>query len=201
MRELRRADPALAHAMAQVGPCTLEARAEGTHFDALFRSILYQQLSGRAAGTIHRRVIERFGGHPPTPADVLEADDASLRACGVSRQKISYLRDLAVHVDRGALPLDRVEWMPDTAVEASLVAVKGVGRWTAQMFLMFRLGRPDVLPDGDLGIQKGIQMIDGGASLPLPRAVALRGAVWAPWRTVASWYLWRTVDGDGAAAP
>lgn len=191
---LRRADPAMAAVIARVGPCRFTVRAEGTHFDALARAILYQQLSGAAAATIHRRLRERYGGRDPLPAELLATPDADARAAGVSRQKLGYLRDLAARTADGSLPLEGIEALPDDDVIAALVAVKGVGRWTAQMFLMFRLGRPDVLPELDLGVQKGIQLAYGLRKLPTPKDVVRIGARWAPDRTVASWYLWRLLD-------
>lgn len=198
---LKRADPVLCAVIERVGPCRFAPHAEGTHFDALARAILYQQLSGRAAATIHGRVREHFGGRDPLPAELAAVPDESLRACGVSRQKLSYLRDLAAHAASGALPLDRIGALDDEAAIEALVRVKGVGRWTAQIFLMFRLGRPDVLPELDLGIQKGIQLAYGLRTLPTPQQVQRRAAAWAPYRSVAAWYLWRFVDaGNGGAA-
>jgi DNA-3-methyladenine glycosylase II len=191
---LKRADPVLRRVIEQVGPCRLQARAEGTHFDALARAILYQQLSGKAAATIHGRVRDHFGGRDPLPAELLACADDPLRACGVSRQKLGYLRDLAVHVVDGRLPLDTIHTLDDEAVIAALVGVKGVGRWTAQMFLMFRLGRLDVLPELDLGVQKGVQVAYGLKALPSPKQVLEVGARWAPYRSVGSWYMWRILE-------
>lgn len=193
-----RADPALARVIAQVGPCRFAPRAEGTHFDALVRSIVYQQLSGKAAGTIHGRVLDIFGGRAPTPAELAATPDETLRAAGLSRQKLSYLKDLASRVESGAVPLDHLDALPDDEIIEALVRVKGIGRWTAQMFLMFRLGRPNVLPELDLGIQKGIQRAYRLRSLPKPDRVRKIGARWAPYSTVACWYLWRSLDTDDA---
>jgi DNA-3-methyladenine glycosylase II len=194
VRRLKQADPVLRTVIERVGPCRFTVRAEGTHFDALVRAVLYQQLSGKAAATIHRRMRDAFGGRDPLPGELLAAPEPTLRAAGVSRQKLGYLRDLARHVADDSLPLDRVESLDDDAVIEALVAVKGIGRWTAQMFLMFRLGRPDVLPELDLGVQKGIQLAYGLRALPTPKEVVRIGAPWAPYRTVASWYLWRLLD-------
>lgn len=193
-----RADPDLARVIAQVGPCRFTARAEGTHFDALVRSIIYQQLSGKAAATIHGRVLDIFGGRAPTPAELAATPDETLRAAGLSRQKLSYLKDLASRVASGAVPLDHLDSLPDDEIIAALVQVKGIGRWTAQMFLMFRLGRPNVLPELDLGIQKGIQRAYRLRSLPKPERVRKIGAKWAPYSTVACWYLWRSLDAADA---
>ena len=195
---LRRADPTLAAVIARVGPCRFEPRAEGTHFEAVARSIVYQQLSGKAAGTIHGRFHALYGGRAPEPAELLGTADDALRAAGLSRQKVGYLRDLAARVDAGDVPLAEIDALGDEGVIAALTRVKGVGRWTAQMFLMFRLGRPDVLPDLDLGVQKAVQLAYGLAALASPAEVLHVGRDWAPYRTIASWYLWRFLDnGDG----
>ncbi|MHB1223834.1 MAG: DNA-3-methyladenine glycosylase family protein [Gemmatimonadaceae bacterium] len=191
---LKRADPVLRGVIEAVGPCRYAPRAEGSHFDALLRAILYQQLSGKAAATIHGRMRAIYGDRDPLPAELLATADESLRAAGVSRQKLGYLRDLATHVADGLLPLDEIELMDDEAAIAALVGVRGIGRWSAQMFLMFRLGRPDVVPELDLGVQKGIQLAYGLDTLPAPRDVLRIAEPWAPYRTVASWYLWRSLD-------
>lgn len=191
---LKRADPVLRKVIDTVGPCRFAPRTEGTHFDALVRAILYQQLAGKAAATIHGRVRAIYGDRDPGPDELLRTPEEAIRAAGVSRQKLSYLRDLATRVSAGSLPLDSVERMDDEEVISALVAVKGVGRWSAQMFLMFRLGRPDVVPELDLGVQKGIQLAYGLPELPRPRDVLRIAEPWAPYRTVASWYLWRLLD-------
>jgi len=191
-------DPVLATVIARVGPCRLEVRREGTHFDAIGRAIIYQQLSGKAAGTIHRRFLDLYGGRPPQPDELLATGDDVLRGVGLSRQKIAYLRDLAAKVASATVPLDSLDTLPDDEVLAALVRVKGVGRWTAQMFLMFRLGRPDVLPELDLGVQRGIQLAYALPALPPPREVQRIAAPWAPYRSAASWYIWRSLDGEAA---
>lgn len=180
-----------------VGPCRFAPRAEGTHFEALARAIVFQQLSGKAAGTIHGRFHDLYGGRAPEPAELLATADDRLRAAGLSRQKIGYLRDLAQRIAAGEVPLDAVDALGDDDALAALTRVKGIGRWTAQMFLMFRLGRPDVVPELDLGVQKGVQLAYGLGALPSPRQVQAIAEPWAPWRTVASWYLWRLVDERG----
>jgi DNA-3-methyladenine glycosylase II len=191
---LKRSDPALACVIARVGRCRFVPRAEGTHFDALVRAIVYQQLSGKAAATIHGRLHGLYGARAPRPAELLDTPDEDLRGVGLSRQKLGYLKDLAEHVDSGALPLDAVDELDDDEIMRSLVAVKGVGRWTAQMFLMFRLGRPDVFPELDLGIQKAVQRMQGLEALPAPKRTAEVGEAWRPYRTIASWYLWRSLE-------
>lgn len=201
VRHLKRVDPKLAAVIERVGPCRFEARGEGTHFEALVRSIVYQQLSGKAAATILGRVSALFDGAPPTPGSLLAIPDSRLRAAGLSRQKLGYLRSLAEHIRDGRLPLETLDALPDDDIIAALVGVKGIGRWTAQMFLMFRLGRMDVLPELDLGIRKGIQRAYRMRAMPTPARVLEVGARWAPYRTIASWYFWRSLDnGDGQVA-
>lgn len=192
-----RRDPILARVIADVGPCRFAARSEGSHFDHILRAIVYQQLSGRAAATIHGRVVALFEG-APSAAGLLTATDEQLRSAGLSRQKIGYLRDLAQRVATGDLPVDRLHELADDDVIAALTRVKGIGRWTAHMFLMFRLGRPDVLPDLDLGIRKAIQLAYRLRRMPNSDRVLAIGAGWAPHRTIASWYLWRSLEQPAA---
>ncbi|HKV51121.1 MAG TPA: DNA-3-methyladenine glycosylase 2 family protein [Gemmatimonadaceae bacterium] len=194
-----RRDPVLARLMADVGPCRFAARSEGSHFDHILRAIVYQQLSGRAAATIHGRLVALLDG-TPSAARLLAATDEQLRAAGLSRQKIGYLRDLANRVLSGELPVEQLHELDDERVIAALTAVKGIGRWTAHMFLMFRLGRPDVLPELDLGIRKAIQVAYRLRKMPNADRVHAIGAAWAPHRTVASWYLWRSIDQPAARA-
>jgi DNA-3-methyladenine glycosylase II len=194
IRHLRSADPVLARIIDRVGPCTLQPREEGTHFDEILRAIVYQQLSGKAAATIHGRILALFGGRPPTPAELLATADEPLRAAGLSRQKLGYLRDLATRASDGEVPFDRLHELGDAEIIESLTRVKGVGRWTVQMFLMFKLGRPDVLPDLDLGIQNAIQRAYGLRNRPTPKQVLELGACWSPHATIASWYLWRSLE-------
>jgi 3-methyladenine DNA glycosylase/8-oxoguanine DNA glycosylase len=198
VRHLKRVDPVLARVIEAVGPCRLESRREGTHFQALVRSIVFQQLSGKAASTILARFNALYPDNTPTPGAVLSTSDADLRAVGLSRQKISYMRDLASKVASGELPLDVVESMDDDDLIAHLVQVKGIGRWTAQMFLMFRLDRRDVLPELDLGIQNAIKRAYRKRKRPTPKDVRKIGAKWSPHCSVASWYLWRSLEnGNG----
>jgi DNA-3-methyladenine glycosylase II len=201
VRHLKRVDPVLARVIESVGPCRMPVRSEGTHFQALARSIVFQQLSGKAAGTIHGRFAALFANGDPEPSSLLVFTDVQLRGVGLSRQKIGYLRDLSHKVVSGALPLDEVDRMNDDELIAHLVQVKGIGRWTAQMFLMFRLGRRNVLPELDLGIQNAIRRAYGKRKRPSPKQVRAIGAKWSPHSTVASWYLWRSLEnGDGQGA-
>jgi DNA-3-methyladenine glycosylase II len=198
LAHLRRADPVLRDVIARVGPFRLQVSAAGTHYDALVRSIVFQQLSGRAAGTIHRRFLALYPGRRARAELVLASSDERLRGAGLSRQKIGYLRDLSARVVDRSLPLAHLGRLPDDAIIEHLVQVKGIGRWTAQMFLMFRLGRPDVLPELDLGIQNAIRLAYGLAVRPGPKDVVQIGQPWRPWASVASWYLWRSLEnGDG----
>lgn len=192
---LKRADPVMARIIARVGPCRFGPVRAGSHFYHIARSIVYQQLSGKAAGTIHARFVALYDGPEPAPGAVAATADAALRAAGLSRQKAAYLKDLAAKVEAGALPLDRIETLPDDEVIAALTRVKGIGTWSAQMFLMFRLGRPDVLPVLDLGIRKAVRAAYGLRSLPSEQRLRRIGRPWSPHATVASWYLWRSIDG------
>jgi DNA-3-methyladenine glycosylase II len=189
-----RADPRLAQVIERVGPCRLAPRAEGTHFEHIVRAIVYQQLSGKAAATILGRVHALYGGRSPTPAEVMATGDDALRGAGLSRQKLGYLRDLAARVLGGDVPMDRLHDLPDDEIIAALTRVKGVGVWTAHMFLMFRLGRLDVLPTLDLGIQTAVQRLYRMRKRPKPAQVEKIGERWRPYATVASWYLWRSLD-------
>lgn len=191
---LRKADPRLAAVIDEVGRCTFEPAEHLAHFTAITRSIVFQQLSGKAASTIYARFAALFDDETPLAHKLLELSDEQLRGVGLSRQKIGYLRDLSTRVHSGEVPLDKLHELSDDEIIAALTSIKGIGRWTAQMFLMFRLGRPDVLPDLDLGIQKGVMRAYRMRKLPTPKRVIEVGAKWAPYRTIASWYLWRSLD-------
>lgn len=191
-RALRRRDPSLAAVIREVGPCGLRWR--GDPFGSLQRSILYQQLAGAAAGAIDRRFRQAFGGRYPRPLDLLAARPAQLRKLGLSRQKIAAMRDLARAFRDGTLSARRLAHLDDAEVVAAVTAVKGVGPWTAHMLLMFSLGRPDVLPVGDYGIRKGARRVYGLAELPDAAQLEKLGETWRPYRSVASWYLWRAVE-------
>lgn len=193
---LRRVDPVLARVIDAVGPYRPADRTAGTHFGALIRAIVFQQLSGKAAATIHNRFLALFPNGEPTAQLLLDMPDERLRGVGLSRQKIGYLRDLAARVHSGNLPLDHVDTMSDEDLIAHLVQVKGIGKWTAQMFLMFKLGRPNVLPDLDLGIQNAIKRAYGKRKC-LPKDVQRIGSKWSPYSSVACWYLWRSLDNGG----
>ncbi len=187
-------DEAMAAAIAAIGPCSLSPRRHpGGAFGALARSIVYQQLAGRAAATIHGRFVALFHGRP-TPEAVLSTPDRSLRAAGLSANKSAGIKDLAAKVTGGAVDLSRLSRLGDEEVIAELTAVRGIGRWTAEMFLIFQLNRPDVWPVGDLGVRAGYAHIHGLEATPPPIELAERGAVYQPYRTVAAWYCWRAAD-------
>ena len=163
--------------------------------DALARAILYQQLSGKAAGTIVGRVEAAIGNSRVHVDTLGRIDDAALRACGVSGNKTLALRDLAAREQRGEIPtLRQMSTMHEDEIVAALVPVRGIGRWTVEMMLMFRLGRPDVLPIDDLGVRKGAQLVDKLDAMPMPMELAGRGEKWGPYRTYAAQYLWRIAD-------
>ena len=191
---LAEADPRLGDVIARVGPPTIAPRPDET-VAALLRSIVYQQLSGKAAATIHGRVLDAFGADGvPDAAALAAATDEALRACGLSRAKSAAVRDLtARHVAGRLPPRANLIAMSDDEVVDALTAVRGVGPWTAQMILLFNLGRPDVWPTTDLGVQEGYRLVAGLAERPTPRALAEAGEPYRPWRSVAAWYLWRAV--------
>lgn len=191
---LKKADPVMARLITDIGPCRYDVKNFGTHFDALCRSIIYQQLSTKAAGTIHGRFLDLFPDRQPSPDALLALPEETLRAVGLSRQKLNYLRDLAARVHGNELPLEHLDELPDQEIIDYLVQVKGIGVWTAQMFLMFRLGRLDVLPDLDLGIRNAIKKAYRVRGVPTAKRIAKIGAPWRPYASVACWYLWRSLD-------
>jgi DNA-3-methyladenine glycosylase II len=197
-RLLLRRDPVLAALIRKHGPCGLAAAQRADHFSALVRAIVGQQLSTKAAATIHRRLIALAGGGPAIPASLERLTDAQLRSVGLSRQKTAYLRDLCAKVGGDEVRLDALERMSDDEVIVELTKVKGVGRWTAEMFLMFRLHRPDVLPVGDLGIVNAVKNVYRLRKKPTPARIMKIGEAWRPYRSVASWYLWRSLDNEPA---
>jgi methylated-DNA-[protein]-cysteine S-methyltransferase len=194
---VRDSDAALARLVDAVGPFRMRLQSTPSVFAALAEAIVYQQLTAKAAGTIFGRVRALFPDSPdgPTPEGILSISDEALRGAGLSRGKLASLRDLAARSDGGEIPtLAEIERMDDEDVIERLTIVRGVGRWTVEMFLMFRLGRPDVLPLDDHGLRKGFAVAFKKSSLPGPRDLEKRGARWKPYRTVASWYLWRAAE-------
>ena len=203
-------DPKLRRLMARAGPFTLRLPATQSPFEALARSIIYQQLHGKAAAAIHARLIAGFNpiaglGVHPSPQQLIDCPNEQLRAAGLSHNKALALRDLAAKTIDGTVPtLARIRRMSDAAIIEHLVQVRGIGRWTVEMLLIFRLGRPDVLPVDDYGVRKGFALTYLGlkptdkvtpADLPKPEVMQKRAArAWTPWSSVASWYMWRAAD-------
>ena len=226
-RALSAADPKLARLIARIGPCTLRVSSAQSPFEALVESIVYQQLHGKAAATIHRRLIESFApvmtltepatGAHPSPQEILDCPNEQLRAAGLSANKALALRDLAARTIDGTVPtLARIRRMSDQAIVEHLTQVRGIGVWTVHMMLIFRLGRPDVLPVGDYGVRKGFALTFGKLKpfadgkpvkvtpldLPKPDEMERRARKWHPWCSVASWYLWRACDlANGSLTP
>lgn len=197
---LRAADPVLGAVIDAVGPDGLgdpRAGRPDDHYGALLRAIVGQQLSTKAARTIYGRLCERYGGRTPAPAELLADDLDALRlAAGLSRAKASYLKSLAEHVVSGELELERFDEMPDAEIAAELIAVKGLGQWTVDMYLMFHLRRPDVLPVGDLGIRRAVERAYALPGLPDPAQLTEIAEPWRPHRTLACRYLWRSLDNE-----
>jgi len=197
LKHLGAADPAMGALVAELGPLDEQARRRGRPdepYGALLRAIVGQQLSTKAARTIYERLIALFGDRAPAPEELLAVDEDELRSVGLSRAKASYLRSLAQHVVDGELELDRLRDLEDEEVTAQLTAVKGLGRWTADMFLIFHLGRPDVLPVGDLGVRRGAQLAYGLDELPDAAELTALAEPWRPYRSLAALYLWRSLD-------
>jgi DNA-3-methyladenine glycosylase II len=196
-RLLMRRDPRLAELIKRVGPCRLTESRTRHPFVSLVRALTAQQLSTKAAATIFGRVADLVGGMDKIrPEALLAVDPAKLRAAGLSNQKVSYVRDLAQHVADGRLNLDlsHLAAQTDEDIERAITNVKGFGRWSAEMFLMFQLGRADIFPVGDLGIVKGVQLLLGMKSRPAPKTMLRAAEAWRPYRSVAAWYLWRLVE-------
>ena len=199
---LKRVDPVLGAVIDRVGDYSINRRPD--RFHSLVQAIIFQQLAGRAAQTIFDRFVAAVGGGRfPTPDRLLAASDETMRSAGLSRGKMAYIRDLATHVNNRTLSFHRHAQMTDDEVIADLTRVRGIGRWTAEMFLMFNLHRPDVLPVDDLGVRNAVARLYGMSAPPPPKELRVFGQRWSPYRTVASWYLWQSlnvVPPDGAAA-
>lgn len=192
-RHLAAADPVMGRLVREIGPVPMQAHRGGSAFAYLTRAILAQQISVAAARSIADRIKDRFGW-PLRPEHVMAASDAELRALGLSRQKVGYLRDLAAHT-RDGLPLGRLSRLSDERVIEELTVVKGIGRWTAEMYLMFRLGRGDVLPVDDLGIRSAMRSAYGMRGLPKKDRMRRIAEAWRPYRSIACFYLWTSLDG------
>ena len=207
--ELSSSDPKLGRLIERAGPFTMRVASAQSPFEALVESIIYQQLHGKAAATIHRRMLESFHGicgigNHPSPDHLLDCPNEQLRAAGLSKNKTLALRDLAAKTIDGTVPtLARIRRMSDEAIIEHLTQVRGIGRWTVEMLLIFRLGRPNVLPVDDYGVRKGFALTFGKlkptdkvtpADLPKPEVMERRAKKWQPWCSVASWYMWRACD-------
>ncbi|HWM54908.1 MAG TPA: DNA-3-methyladenine glycosylase [Solirubrobacterales bacterium] len=199
-KALAASDPVMADLIERIGKLDVKTRLKrrseerpADAYGALLRAIVGQQLSTKAARTIYGRVIEIFGGRTPSPEELLEASEKDLRGAGLSGRKVEYIRDLASHVIAGELEVDRLDRLPDEEVIEEIVAVRGLGQWTAEMFLLFHLERPDVLSGGDLGIRKAVQIEYGLEEMPPPTQVLEIGEPWRPHRSLASLYLWESL--------
>ena len=196
---LSKSDDFMARLVAEHGELDTEERRRGRPADAygaLVRSIVGQQLSTKAARSIYTRLADRFGGRAPTPRELLDSDPDDIRSVGLSRAKVAYLRDLAEHIERGELDLEGLPELSDEEVSAQLTAIKGLGQWTVDMFLIFHLGRPDVLPVGDLGIRRAAQIAYDLDELPDAAELERIAEPWRPWRSLACLYLWRSLDNE-----
>ena len=196
VQHLRNADTRLAQLIDRAGPCRLELDTVQDPFAALAESIVYQQLTGKAAATIHGRLVGLFKpARRLRPAFLLETSDERLRSAGLSRGKVAALRDLALKSLDGTVPsMTKLRRMENEEIIERLTAIRGIGRWTVEMLLIFRLGRPDVLPVTDYGVRKGFARAFRKRKLPTPVQLAKHGKRWAPYRSVAAWYLWRACD-------
>ena len=199
-RLLMRRDPILGAAIKRIGACRMAERQRSDHLSALVGAIVSQQLSTKAAATIFGRLLALFPEQRIPDAAAIDAlDDNALRGVGLSGQKVGYVRDLCARIADGRLRLDELDALPDELVIERLTSVKGFGRWTAEMFLMFRLHRPDVLPVGDLGIVTAVRRMYGLRKQPDSKRLLKIGEVWRPYRSVACWYLWQSLRMDGPA--
>jgi DNA-3-methyladenine glycosylase II len=192
VRHLRRVDPHLRAIIDRIGPCRLEPHPD--RFGALVRSIVSQQISTKAAASIHKRLVE-LGGDPHRPERLIEIGELALRSAGLSGAKARYVLNLAESVAAGSVPIDAIDdsW-DDAAITRALTSIKGIGVWTAEMFLIFALNRPDVLPASDLGVRVALRDRHGLAQLPKPKECHALAELWRPYRSIASWYIWRGVD-------
>jgi len=188
-------DPDFAKLIQNVGPCLLQAKAERNPYEALIRSIAYQQLNGKAAEAILRRFLALYPDDFPKPEQILATDDALIRGCGFSASKLLAIRSLAENALAGVVPTsEEAQTLSDEELIKRLVTLRGIGRWTVEMLLIFNLQRMDVLPVDDFGVREGWRLLKGLSEQPKPKVLAAAGEAWSPYRTVAAWYLWRAVD-------
>ncbi len=197
---LASADPRMGEIIEAYGPCTMTITSLQSPFESLFKTIIFQQLSTASANAIFGRVLALFDGKAPTPDRTLVIADEAYRGAGMSKQKIRYVRDLAQKTLEGTVPeMAALAHLSDQEIIERLSAVHGIGRWTVEMLLMFNMGRPDILPTTDLVIRKAFQQIYNHEALPKPKAIDAFGERWRPYRSIASWYMWRVIDGDNDA--
>jgi len=195
IRELCRADRRLAKVIRKVGPFPTKKPKPQHPYAVLLKAIVYQQLAGKAAAAIFGRVTALGANSFPTPEEIIALDETKLRKAGLSRQKIAAVKDLAAKTIDGTVPsLKEIRRMSEEQILERLTRVRGIGEWSVQMFLMFQLGRPDILPIQDYGIRKGFQQLYGLDDVPKPKAVLEHGERWRPYRSIASWYLWRAAE-------
>src|SRR3954469_2009847 len=201
IKHLTKADPVLGRVIKRVGPYTLEPESRRSPFESLVRAVAHQQLHGKAAESILKRFIACFPGRKfPRPADLATVSDEAMRSAGFSRAKVAAIRDIAAKTIEGIVPGPRaIKNMPDEEIIERLTMVRGVGRWTVEMLLIFQLGRPDVLPADDFGVRNGFRRAYGRPEMPKPKELLQHGERWRPFRTTASWYLWRAADDEVAA--
>lgn len=192
-KQLAKNDPQMAALVEKHGQCSI--KPHGRHYGELLDSIISQQLSVKAATTIYKRVVDLFGGKTPTPKQLINADTEKLRACGVSYAKVAYMKDLAQHIMDGRLDMKHISTLPNDQLIQQLTAVKGIGDWSAHMYMIFCLGRLDVLPVGDLGVRKASMLVYGLPELPKKDQLELLSKKhhWSPYESVAAWYLWRSL--------
>jgi len=191
-KHLLKADPVIREIVRSIGPFTIEVR--GQPYESLVRAVLYQQLAGPAASAIERRFLAMYGDRTPTAEQLALATDEHLRTAGISRQKASYMRSIGEHFQNRTLTDRKLRRMSDEAIIEGVTQIRGVGRWTADMLLMFCIGRPDVLPVGDLGIQNAMKLAYGLETAPKPVEMEAIAEPWRPYRSAGSWYLWRRTD-------
>jgi DNA-3-methyladenine glycosylase II len=196
LKHLTKADPVLGRVIKSVGPCTLTPESARSPFESLVRAVSHQQLHGKAAESILKRFLACFPGRRfPRPADLAAVSDEAMRSAGFSGAKVAAIRDIAAKTIEGIVPGPRaIKNMPDEEIIERLTMVRGVGRWTVEMLLIFQLGRPDVLPADDFGVRNGFRRAYGLPEMPKPKELLAHGARWAPYRTTAAWYLWRAAD-------
>ncbi len=195
-QKLCKLDPVLGKLIKKVGACSIDIDTSLTPYQSLVRSVVYQQLTGKAAASILNKVLALYPSKKfPTPEDIISTPDDTLRSAGLSRSKVAAIKDIALKTKEGVVPTSRaIQKMSNEEILERLTSIRGVGPWTVEMMLIFKMGRPDVLPITDYGVRKGFALAFGRKELPSPKELAAYGIKWAPYRSMAAWYLWRAVD-------